>query len=234
MSHSGDTFLEMRAIKQAQIDSLDNLFTCADKKEKIVKPIINILCRTYRPEYFKVCLESIKAQTYHNYALIVGSDTDCPYYPLAEKLFKNYQKPDYIPEGHYYAPYNLYLNQLQKSCVTGWVLALDEDDAFRNEYSLQKIVDNIDNEDQLLIWKVQILPNWEVPSYSFGKAITATDISGIGFLYHTKYNPVDWGCLSQGDYKVAKQLEAKGLKIKWINKVLTRTQKGPHGNNYGK
>jgi hypothetical protein len=199
----------------------------------MTKPIINILVRTHnRPEYFKICYDSIKSQSYPNYALIVGSDVLCDYYKFAITL-----KPENcfsaIPAGHYYAPHNQYLNQLQKHCVKGWCLALDDDDAFVDALSLQTIVDSIDNENQLLIWKVQILPNWSVPSHSFGKAITACDISGIGFLYHTKWNPVDWGYISQGDYRVAKQLEAKGLELKWINKVLTRTQNGPHGNNYG-
>lgn len=198
------------------------------------KPIINILCRTHnREDYFQVCYQSIMHQTYPNFCLIVGSDVQpCEYYKFARPL-KLETKPAnlVIPAGHYYAPHNLYLNQLQESCTQGWMLACDDDDMMVDENSLQTIVDNIDNEDQLLIWKVQILPNWSVPSHSFGKAITACDISGIGFLYHSKYNPVDWSNISQGDYRVAKQLEAKGLKIKWIDKVLTRTQKGPHGNN---
>jgi hypothetical protein len=197
------------------------------------KPIINIIIRTHnRPDYFKKCYESIKQQSYPNYALIVGSDVSCDYYPSAIGLTTSTDVPTYIPAGFYFAPHNLFLNELQKHCVNGWTLALDDDDSFVDNNSLKTIVRNIDNDNQLLIWKVQILPNWSVPSYSFGKAITACDISGIGFMYHIKWNPVDWGNISMGDYRVAKQLEAKGLEIKWIDKVLTKTQAGPHGNNF--
>lgn len=196
------------------------------------RPIINIICRTHnRPEYFKRFYESVMSQSYPNFQLIVGSDVPCDYYPLAIPLTKEDCFTP-IPDGHYYAPHNRYLNQLQKICVNGWCLAIDDDDAFVEKNSLQTIVDNIENDNQLLIWKVQILPNWSVPSYSFGKEITPSDISGIGFMYHTKHNPIDWGFISMGDYRAAKQLQAKGLELKWIDKVLTRTQKGPHGNNF--
>jgi hypothetical protein len=183
---------------------------------------------------FKVCYQSVMKQSYPNFAFIVGSDVPCEYYRFARPL-KLETRPDnlVVPQGHYYAPHNLLLNDLANSCTQEWCLAIDDDDAFVDENSLQTIVDNIDHEDQLLIWKVQILPNWSVPSHSFGKAITACDFSGIGFMYHSKHNPVDWGRFSMGDYRVGKQLEAKGLELKWIDKVLTKTQKGPHGNNYG-
>jgi glycosyltransferase involved in cell wall biosynthesis len=231
MSYSGDSFLEMRAIKQAQIDSLDNLFDCANiKPKKIVKPIINIIIRTHaRPEYFKVMMDSIKSQTYPNYTLIVGSDTDCPYYPLAQKLLVDYRKPDYIPEGMYYSPWNLYLETLAKSCVNGWLIYQDDDDRFTNEKSLQRIVNAINNndEDSLIIWRVKITKDFIVPSYSFGHVVTAGDISGIGIAFHTKHLPVSWGCLSYGDFRICTQLIHKGLKPVWIDMILTETQNGP-------
>ena len=80
----------------------------------------------------------------------------------------------------------------------------------------------------MVIWKVQILPNWIVPSNSFGKFVKAGDISGIGFAFHSKHLPVEWGVLSYGDFRVATQLINKGLKPKWIDMVLTRTQDKPH------
>mgnify|MGYP000862528499 FL=1 len=190
---------------------------------------LNLLTRTHNREtYFKACRASVESQTYKDINWIVGSDTDCPYYPQAIKLFKDYRQPLLIPQGHYHAPYNRYLEVMAEYCQEGIVSYLDDDDMYVNEKSAQRIVNAFQDENDLLIWKVQILPNWIVPSHSFGKYIAAGDISGIGYAFHTKHLPVEWGVLSYGDFRVAKQLIEKGLKPRWIDMVLTRTIDKPH------
>lgn len=193
------------------------------------KPLINILTRTHnRPEYFRICKSSIEQQTYKNVNHIVGSDVLCTYteyYPLT----KEETPPPSIPNGHYYTPYNLYLNDLQKYVKDGWIMYLDDDDMFSYTNSLEIIVNNLTSEDDMVIWRVAITPDFIVPSHSFGRDIVACDFSGIGFVFHSKHLPVDWGNLSMGDYRVGKQLQNKGLELKWISAVLTQTINGAHG-----
>ena len=191
--------------------------------------MLNILTRTHREKYFKVLQQSLESQTCKDYNWIVGSDLpECTYYPQAIKLIKPIQQPVNIPAGMYYAPYNHYLDIMQETVKEGWISYLDDDDMYTNEKSLKRIVNACIDEDELVIWKVQIENNWVVPNLSFGKFIKAGDISGIGFAFHSKHLPVEWGYLSYGDFRVAAQLINKGLKPRWIDMVLTRTQDYPH------
>ena len=195
-------------------------------------PVVNILTRTNNREYFNVCKQSLESQTYKDINWIVGSDNNCDYHEGVLPLIKSIAVPFHIPQGHYYAPYNLHLNTLAEKCVEGIVTYMDFDDMYCDENSLQQIVDNFKS-DCLNVWKVQITPKFIVPNYSFGHAVTPCDVSGIGIAFHTKYLPfIDWGHLSMGDYRVAKQLEAKIGKVNWIDKVLTRTQKGAHNGKW--
>lgn len=187
------------------------------------------MCRTHnRQSEFEVCYRSIKEQRYKNYLLHVGSDSNLPcyYYPLAVTLTLDTTAPTNIPAGHYFAPWNRHLETLASNCKEGYVMYLDDDDKFTNEKSLQRIANNVE-EDCLLVWKVQIVPGWIVPSRSFGYQITPGDFSGIGMCFHTKHLPVKWGDISYGDFRVASQLVQRGLKIKWLDMVLTQTQAGP-------
>jgi len=188
--------------------------------------MINIITRTHsREREFNVLWGTVEAQLGNvEYNWIVGSDTDCQYYDAIKLQLPPYQYVN-VPQGMYYAPWNTYLETLAKHCKDGYVMYIDDDDKFSYQDSLKVIADNCE-EDTLLIWKVRITPAFIVPSHSFGKAITAGDISGIGYCFHTKYLPVQWGNLSYGDYRVAKQLEGKVKKIKWIDEVLTQTQNG--------
>lgn len=190
--------------------------------------IINIIIRTHnREKEFDVCYKSIKEQSYPNYALHIGSDSNLPcYYPNAVKLTTDNNAPSHIPAGHYFAPWNLHLETLAKHVVPGYVMYLDDDDKFSGPKSLQRIASNV-SEDALLVWKVQIVPGWIVPSKSFGYQITPGDFSGIGMCFHTKHLPVTWGNISYGDFRVASQLIKRGLKIRWLDMVLTQTQAGP-------
>ena len=185
--------------------------------ERNMKPVLNVLTRTFkRPNSFKICRESILSQTYSNINHIVGSEVECPYYPKAVKLIKK--------EGKL-LPWNLHLNDLGARVKTGWVMYLDDDDKFMTKTSAQEIMDEIENEDQLLIWKVQI-STWTAPNDKhFGKIIKKGQVSGIGILFHSKHLPVPWKAQPAGDYYVIKYLSEK-LEVKWVNKILTGTQAG--------
>ena len=192
--------------------------------------LVNIITRTHnRPKNFKVCKDSINNQSHENINHIIGSDVECDYceYIKLELSDVVSEKPDI---GTYPAPWNLHLNELNKHVKDGWVMYLDDDDVFTSKDALKIIASNIDNEDQILLWKVSI-NGWIVPSEeAFGRVISPGNISGIGFMFHIKHLPVDWGSWSYGDYRVLRELSKK-LKQKWINLILTQTQGEPnHGN----
>jgi len=201
--------------------------------ERATDPVINILTRTFkRPQSFAKCRESILNQTYTKSEgkfgdrslkinHIVGSEIDCTYHK-AVKLSKK--------EGKF-LPWNLHLNDLGKLVKTGWVMYLDDDDMLMTPTSVAEMVSEIDNEDQLLIWKVRI-STWTAPNEKhFGKVIKKGQVSGIGILFHSKHLPVPWLAQPAGDFHVIDYLSKK-LKVKWVNKVLTGTQGGL--NHHGK
>ena len=210
-------------------DDLPILYQSLKTTSKNEDVLINVITRTHdRQKLFEVCRKSVLNQTHENINHIIGSDVECSYYPEAIKLSPKevqYPKPEI---GTYPAPWNLHLNELNTYVKDGWVMYLDDDDKFVYNNSVSMIVENIDNEDQLLLWKVNINEGWIVPSDEyFGKAIVPGNISGIGIMFHSKHLPVDWGSWSYGDYRVLSQLQKK-LKLKWINQVLTKTQGMPN------
>jgi hypothetical protein len=196
--------------------------------------LVNIITRTHdRHANFILCRESILQQSYKNINHIVGTDTECTYYDAIKVSPKEVQQPQLMPEYETYpAPWNLHLNELNTHVKDGWIIYLDDDDMFSNRNAIKIIVNNIDNDDQLLLWRVSIKVsnnNWIVPSNeAFGRKIEAGNFSGIGMMFHSKHLPVDWGSWSYGDFRVVSQLLAKKLKPKWIDLVLTETQGTPN------
>jgi len=193
--------------------------------------VINIITRTFnRPEFFKVCQESILCQTYKNINHIVGSEVHCDYYkdyiPLQRQIASD------IPQlrGNYKAPWNLHLNILAEHVKEGWVMYLDDDDRFATADALKIIENQLHDEDEVLLWQVRIngvSKKVLVPSNElFGKVI-AGNISTIGFIFHSKHLPVEWGSWNFGDFRVISKLVEK-LKAKWIKLVLTETQGKPN------
>ena len=230
--------------KQLFIILLVTIIAVGAKAQKIVYSdyedveediLINVITRTHgRPEFFKKCRESILNQTYKNMNHIVGTDTECDYYDKAIKLSsKEVQQPRLMPEYNTYpAPWNLHLNELGTYVKDGWVVYLDDDDVFSHRNAVKFMVNNIDDDDQILLWRVKININengWIVPNNAaFGKKIEAGNFSGIGMMFHSKHLPIDWGSWSYGDFRAISQLLAKKLKPKWIDLVLTETQGRPN------
>ena len=189
--------------------------------------LVNILTRTHnRPKHFNVCRESVLGQTHKNINHIVGSDCECDYYDTIKLSPKQIlPRPDNL--ASYPAPWNLHLNELGTYVNKGWLMYLDDDDKFIDENSLKVIVSSIENEDQIILWRVNINNGMIVPNdEGFGKVI-AGNISGIGFMFHSKHLPVDWGSWNFGDYRVISSL-VKKISMKWINLVLTQTQGKPN------
>ena len=193
--------------------------------------LINILTRTHdRKDYFNNCKKSILNQTYKNINHIVGTDTICDYYDKAIKLKPKQAspKPDFL--GSYPAPWNLHIDELHTYVKDGWIMYLDDDDKFKRNDALEIIVNNIENEKQIILWRVDINGTIVPREKKLGK-ISPGNFSAIGFLFHSKYLPITWGSWNFGDYRAIIQLLNKNLETKWIDMVLTQTQGKP---NHGK
>ncbi|MDD2224798.1 MAG: hypothetical protein PHP97_01400 [Candidatus Shapirobacteria bacterium] len=185
--------------------------------------LINILTRTSaRPNFFRECRESVKEQTYLNFRQIVGyDDFECELYlnQIENKNKIYYKKLNQTDKLSF--PYNLYFNQMVKKVNEGWIMYLDDDDKFVNKYALEKIMNRVRSDDDLLVWKVWF-PSKIVPGLSFKKNIVRGDISGCGFMYHSKHkNKVLWKGVKMGDYEFINEL-SKYLKIRWISVIATR------------
>lgn len=199
---------------------------------------INILTRTSgRPLYFKKCRESILSQTHKNIKHLISSDSKNNTYLKGIEYID--VKPIKIEDvklkkGETFAPYNLYLNDLLQEVKDGWVLILDDDDAFVSEDSLSEIVSHINSEDDLLFWRVQF-PNQLIPSDKYWmKEPQECQISMIGFMFHSKWiNNFKFDYLTKGDYRVIKTLWNLIPNKIWIDKILTKLQRdigmGGHG-----
>jgi hypothetical protein len=195
------------------------------------RPLINIITRTHnQEEYFKICRKSIIDQTYPLINWIVGSDVPCNYYnDYVELQLPEIEYPQPQPSS-YPAPWNKHCETLAEYCMNGWVIYLDSDDMFNCNDAVEIIVNSIRSDNDLMIWRVMITPDFIVPRIEdFGRTIQAGNISGIGIAFHTKHLPVKWSTWSYGDFRIIRELVMdKGLEPNFINKILTRTIDGPH------
>ena len=190
---------------------------------------INILIRnTYRPNYFKKCIDSILNQDYENYKVIISyDDDDCLEYL---EQYKNNPKIEIFKvtevDKSQKVFYNLYCNQLLDKVQDGWVMFLDDDDIISpNKYTFHNINNNLNNENNMLFWKVKF-PNHLIYPNNINK-IEEGKFSGIGFCFNSKFKQLArWNGKRCGDYNFIKELleNKKDFNRIFINKVLTGVQ----------
>lgn len=210
-------------------------------------PTINIIVRTCkRPNYFKDCIASIQEQTYPNINVIVGveeGDTEtiayAYLYPYRVVHYVKCNKEIKVPsEDKSYGvwfPYNRYLDELTQKVGSGWIMYLDDDDMLTDRTAIEKIVNSITSEDDLIYWRMKY-KNLLIPSQKSwnimlsGGAPTVCDVSGIAFMFHSKYKTeVEWGYWKRGDFRVANTLDALCTNKIYIDEALTGTQDVEHG-----
>jgi len=192
--------------------------------------LINILTRTLgRPSYFKYCRQSIRQQTHHNYRHIISLDNKQDKYLNGIKHIKVIpmrREDSSLKHGEKFAYYNLYLNELLKEVEDGWIMILDDDDAFLKPDALKIITKHITSDDDLLLWKVQFPKIIIPPDKYWKKEPVINNISMIGFCFHSKWKScIGFDYYTAADYRVIHRLwEIIPNKI-WIDDILTGIQR---------
>lgn len=186
-----------------------------------MEPLINIITRTSnRPNSFKRNVESIKNQTYKNYRHIVCTDDDNSIQYIKDMGYDDYyfvNRKSLIendkcvnPKTGPYSPHNLYFNEIHKHIDNGWVIYIDDDDAFVSSDSLEKVVKfiNESDDDTFIIWQM-IYSNMNVLPIDVSNS-NPPKIGGIGgscFTFHSKYIPyATWDSWKCSDFRVIERL----------------------------
>lgn len=197
---------------------------------------INVLTRTSgRPNYFKKCCYSIDRQTYKNVNHIVCTDdvdslkyiADCGREPIyVGPIDKDCRMLNKVMSS----PYNLYLNIMYNYVKEGIVLFLDDDDEFSMSKSLELVAsffdDQIDPSENLLFWQVRFEKGKIIPSSFASRFLYPTNVSGIGFAFHSKYLfAAQWDAFKESDFRVAHKLSLVVPNKKELSLVLTQTQR---------
>tara|TARA_Y100000590_G_scaffold404298_1_gene491673 strand:+ start:159 stop:1184 length:1026 start_codon:yes stop_codon:yes gene_type:complete len=207
---------------------LINKLIQSNKKEE---QLINILIRTtYRPQYFNQCIASVLNQRYSNYRVICCYDDE----RCLEYLKKYDDKIEYFfieIESNASHKYNLYLNNLIDRVNDGWIMFLDDDDKFYNEYCLLIMNSLLNNYNNILFWQVNLAGNIKIPKNI--NNIQKGQISGIGFCFHSKFKHLSkWPSIRCGDFYfidlLLKQHNFNRLKLLLI---LTEVNHELGGNN---
>ena len=186
---------------------------------------INILVRnTYRPSYFKKCIDSILNQDYDNYKVIICYDDDnCIEY--LEQYKNNYKieifKATEVDKSHQ-TFYNLYCNQLLDKVQDGWIIFLDDDDMFSNYNVLKDINTYLTQDNNLVFWKFKRPDALIYPDINLLKRDT---IANCGYCFHSKYkNLSQWKSWQGGDYDyIIGLIQKNNFNKNFIDKVLTQT-----------
>jgi hypothetical protein len=208
---------------------------------------INILTRTSkRPNWFEYNKQSILQQTYKNIKHIVSYDNDETYEYLKDydatlvkidrqKLIDADKSKD--PKTGKYSPHNLYFNEMMKHVEDGWVIILDDDDRFKSADVLQKIVNNITEGVDMLIWQMSFpVANFRVlppPGHMYHKKPPMLGFIGspcIGFKTTSKNTSVQWDGWKCGDFRFIKKIYSNSENIKYITDVLVTVGQIGSGN----
>lgn len=176
--------------------------------------MLNILIRTSgRPNFFKRCYESVKAQTYKDYRVLVSDDGDAEYlkdYPV--EVFKVQRKP-----GQCF--WNNYFNDLLEQVGDGWIIYLDDDVTMRPD-ALEIISKRCTDKRRVIVWKYKFASGRVIPEKEFWKKIpTRKHIDTGCFCHHSKVK-VRWVSLRASDWRVILKLWQRKLKFVWIDRVL--------------
>jgi glycosyltransferase involved in cell wall biosynthesis len=187
-------------------------------------PVYILMRTSNRPEYFKVCYESIKSQTYPNIKIIVHTDDPRDTYVKGDIIIKGHAYPPKVGTG----PYNLYNNRLLEAIPEGpgWYHYIDDDDMYSAPDVIEKMVKgarrNYCNIGKVMRWHGTVWPKkWRVQR-SFQTEC---------FFLHTDHKKRShWWSNKGGDHYYSRKLTNQ-IGINWIDGVLIcKAQEGKsHG-----
>jgi hypothetical protein len=200
-------------------------------------PLINIITRTSnRPNGFDRNYCSIKNQTYKNinHIVIYDNHSDFEKYLFKyddittiwvdrDKLKNNYLGPHFLGKFFWPSYHNLYFNPILKTIDEGWIIFLDDDDYLFDKDSVQKIVNHLQDEDTLYIWKMLSNGNIIIPKeIAFKmKKIELGNIGNNCFTFHSKWSKeTQWDAFKCADFRFVKTLSEKIPKQEWIDEIL--------------
>jgi hypothetical protein len=192
----------------------------------IMIPVYVLIRTSRRPEFFRVCMESVFSQTYKNIVTIVHTDDPRD----------KYAKGDITIQGSCYgseygtAPYNLYCNKLLDAIPEGegWYHFLDDDDMYASNDVIEKLV-KLSKRDYMNVahvkrWGNKIMP----PEWGDTRKGFQTEC----FFLHTDHkNKARWWGNKNGDGNYSLKL-LKTMPVNWIeNLIICKAQEGKgHGN----
>jgi len=199
-------------------------------RDNMQSPLINIITRTSgRPNGFKRCHQSIKSQTYKNIRHVVSIDDfkdkeyveACGVTPIFIDKQKIISLPD-IPNpntGKRFI-YNLYFNVLFSKVNSGWILILDDDDFLANEHVVQEMVNNINNNNDMLIWKMRYPNGQMLPRQMNIRPRLGTIGSPCIMIHSSVAKGIKWDGWKCGDYRyISKAWNSTETKV-WIDSPL--------------
>ena len=197
-------------------------FKISNKKENR----FNILIRhSYRPKAFKKCIDSVLNLFYSNIRIIICYDDKRSIIDFKElEIYDNIDifyieidsKNEYV--------YELYSNELLKKVEDGWIIFLDDDDYFLNPHSLKLINYEIEDDNDLIIWKY-LRGDMEIYPKNIDN-INCGEITSCGYTFHSKFkNLSKWDAKYSGDYSFfSALLKKKNFYRKFIDKLFIGIQ----------
>lgn len=195
-------------------------------------PLINILTRTSgRPLGFNRCRASIVNQTYKNIRHLVSFDS------LADEEYVKASGAEYFfmdkvaisgeldiadPKTGGAFIYNRYLNHLIEKTESGWVLFLDDDDYLSDNFVIQKIVNTIKSNTDMILWQMKY-PNGQVlPSLQeLGKPPRMARIGAPCFMVHSGIaKTIKWDGWKCGDFRFIQKVWNKTVDKRVLKEVV--------------
>jgi hypothetical protein len=208
--------------------------------------LINIITRTSnRPIGFERNYNSIKSQTYKNINHIVIYDNQNDYENYVSKytgintysvdrqnLIDNYKGPIFYDKMFWPSYHNLYFNPVLKIVEDGWVIFLDDDDFFKNEFTVEEIVSHIKDDDTMYIWKMIVGSTIVIPrndAYQ-NKRLSLGNIGGSCFTVHSKWaRTCEWDGFKCGDFRYIQSLDKIVPNKVWIDEIFIVVPQSGYG-----
>ena len=201
------------------------------------KPHINILTRTSnRRDGFEICAMSVRCQSYENMSHIVCYDNpeDLGYIDLHDVqkvwvdrqwLIDNDKSEDPNDPSFWHSPHNLYCNVLMDHVSDGYIMFLDDDDMLISDGAIERIVENIVDEDTILIWQMRCLNGNLLPTDGsfLNEELRLGNIGSPCFLFHCKWKDCfRWDAYKCGDFRFLEKLYGKIPNHRWINEPFVQ------------